>query len=363
MRILHICADQGIPVDGTKGASIHLRSLAEAFGREHEVTVATARRPSESVAGPFSLSVCGPENPLAAIVDRYGVPDVVYERYSLGHGAGLRLARDLGRPFVLEVNAPLVAEAERHRPTTVGPDDAATETELFREADLVVAVSSPLRRYVAERRGGGPVIVVHNGCDPELFLAGPGPDPVPTLGFLGHPKPWHGATGLPDVVRRLRTRGHAVRLLVVGGGTGADDVSVAAEAVGVADAIEITGPLDHCAAARAIGRAWIGVAPYPADPFCYFSPLKIVEYLAAGLPVVATAVGDVPGLVGNGGLVVAPDDIDALVDAIERLLTDAERRAVFGSAGRARVESELTWAAVASRTLEAMRPLVVGGVR
>lgn len=371
MRILHVCADAGIPLDGSKGASVHLRSLAEALARDHEV-VLVVRRPASGPAGgtagatgagasapPAALVLEGPAS-LDAAVARAGVPDVVYERYSLGHLDGLDLARRLDRPFVLEMNAPLAAEAQQHRPGTVAAGDAEAEARLLREADLVITVSTPLRDHVAAVRGPRPTLVVHNGVDPARFGSPRPKDPVPTLGFLGHPKPWHGADVLPEVLRRLRDRGHDARLLVVGGGPGAESVTRAAAAAGVAPHVEVTGALPPADAAAEIARAWVGVAPYAAlEPF-YFSPIKLVEYLAAGVPVVATSVGDLPSIVADGGVLVPPGDLAALVDAIDRLLADEAVRHERAERGRQHVLAQHTWSAVAATTVAAIRELGAG---
>ena len=123
MKIFHLCCDPGIPVDGTKGASVHLRSLADAFARHSELTLITSRPPAPS-GRPYPVVASGGPIAVEALVGRFGVPDVIYERYSLGCRVGLDAARRLGRPFVLEVNAPLVDEARRHRPEILGPQDA-----------------------------------------------------------------------------------------------------------------------------------------------------------------------------------------------------------------------------------------------
>ena len=65
----------------------------------------------------------------------------------------------------------------------------------------------------------------------------------------------------------------------------------------------------------------IAVAPYPVAEDFYFSPLKILEYMAAGIPVVASAVGDLPSLVEHErtGILVPPGDADALGQALLHL--------------------------------------------
>ena len=163
VRIHQVCADRGIAPGGTKGAARHLASVATALGRSgHQVITYAARRRAGDDHG-------AEVRPLAELASAER-PDAVYERYSLGHDAGLEQARRWRVPFVLEVNAPLVTESLAHRPTTVGPDDATTERRLLAAADLVVCVSEPLRRWVASLRGNSRgTIVLPNGVDPERF--------------------------------------------------------------------------------------------------------------------------------------------------------------------------------------------------
>ena len=83
-------------------------------------------------------------------------------------------------------------------------------------------------------------------------------------------------------------------------------------------------------------------------------PITILEAMACGLPVVASAVGGIPELVveGETGLLVPRGDAGALADALAGLLGDAERRAALGRAGRARVLEHFTLSREADRYLE-----------
>ncbi len=317
MRIFQVCADPGIAPDGTKGGSIHLRSIGTALTRAgHEVTLFTARPPRSAEGFPFAV------RPVESLLDSGGA-DVVYERYALGRAEGLHAARALGCPFALEVNAPLVREAIQHRPETVTPGDDRVERELFTAADLVVAVSGPLRRYAARMRGTlQGTAVVPNGCDAERYpvaAAVDGGEPN-TVVFLGHPKPWHGAGSLPELIGSLRRRGRDVRLLVVGGGPGGEAIAERARELGVGDLVTV-----------------------------YFCPLKVVECMAAGLPVVATRQGDIPRILGDAGVLVPPGDPAALADAVDGLLGDDAARSAMGARGRARALGEYTWDAAARR--------------
>jgi glycosyltransferase involved in cell wall biosynthesis len=363
VRIFVISADPGIAPDGTKGASVHLRSITRALVAEgHQVTLLSARRPDHpGAARTVPVRPFEGRRSVDQAARLSGPPDLVYERYSLGGLEGLADARDLGSAFALEVNAPLVLEATRHRPDTLQPHHHEAERRLFREADVIFAVSEPLRRYVAEARGTDRgTSVLRNGCDPELF-PDPAPldgDGLPTVVFLGHPKPWHGADALPLLLADIEGRGCPARLLLIGGGPGARTVLDEAGRMGLAARVEVTGPLSPPAAARRLVDATVAVAPYPPQSFFYFCPIKIVEYMAAGLPVVAPSLGDIPDVLNGTGMLVPPGDRDAMTSAVQALLEDPGLRRDLAERARHRALSELTWDGVAARLIERVTEVI-----
>ena len=75
-------------------------------------------------------------------------------------------------------------------------------------------------------------------------------------------------------------------------------------------------------------------------------PNVILEAMAMGIPVVATAVGAVPQVIADGrdGLLVEPGDAGALGSALARLLGDADGRTRLGEAGRRTVEARYSFA-------------------
>jgi ATP-binding cassette subfamily B protein len=97
----------------------------------------------------------------------------------------------------------------------------------------------------------------------------------------------------------------------------------------------------------------VAVAPYPDLPDFYFSPLKVYEYMAAGLPVVASAIGQIPDVVGHeqNGLLVEPGSVDDLAAALLRLAQDPGLGVRLGTAAAETVRAEHTWDAVAARIL------------
>jgi glycosyltransferase involved in cell wall biosynthesis len=107
----------------------------------------------------------------------------------------------------------------------------------------------------------------------------------------------------------------------------------------------------------------VAVAPYPAIPGFYFSPLKIAEYMAAGRALVASRIGDIAELItdGSNGLLCEPGDARSFAQAIVRLYCDPGLRAQLGSAARATAERDLGWDNVVARILSMGREKVRGG--
>ena len=131
-RFAYICADPGIPVPGSKGASAHVAGVCRALaGQGLTGVVYAARAEDTDLAGlpvvPIPRPRELPGEPVSGREARLGLSngdrahsvngqyDFVYERYSLWHGNGLARARELNVPFVLDVNRPLPDEAERYQ--------------------------------------------------------------------------------------------------------------------------------------------------------------------------------------------------------------------------------------------------------
>jgi glycosyltransferase involved in cell wall biosynthesis len=103
-------------------------------------------------------------------------------------------------------------------------------------------------------------------------------------------------------------------------------------------------------AGAAVG--WLPFQPTPNNARAI--PLKLLEYMAAGLPVVASDVGVSAAIVRREGcgLVVPPDDPEAHARALARLLSDADAARTLGGRGRRAVAARYTWEAEAKRLLE-----------
>src|SRR5690606_5917989 len=175
-----------------------------------------------------------------------------------------------------------------------------------------------------------------------------------TVGFVGTLKPWHGTETLIDAFSRITDARPDARLIIIGDGPERQALESRAAERGAADRILFTGAVDPADVPGWLRLIDVAAAPYPAAGDPYFSPLKVLEYLAAGSVVVASRVGQLPELIDHGrtGLLVAPSDAGELAAALLRLAEDPELRRELAAAGRAEVARARSWRHVVDRTLE-----------
>jgi len=294
-------------------------------------------------------------------------PDLIYERYALYGATGSALAAELSRPFVLEVNAPLSEEQATHRGLAFPNAARSMEEHILRAAGRVVAVSSALATWLTAR-GVAPsrIVVLPNGVDPERFDTGPlaeeqrsaarrrlGLGDRPVVGFVGTLKPWHDVAALLEAAALMRTEGREVSLLLVGDGPERSGLESLVARLGLSDRTVFTGAVAHASVADLLSVMDVAVAPYREQESFYFSPLKLFEYLAAGLPVVTARLGDIAHCVHDdtGGWTYAPGDVSDLADKVLAALRDAPEASRRAALGRRHVLAHHAWRHVAERVL------------
>ncbi|MBA2389353.1 MAG: glycosyltransferase family 4 protein [Geodermatophilaceae bacterium] len=376
MRVAYICADPGVPVFGHKGSSIHVQSVVRGLRRQGATVELVCARTDGSAppdladvpihrlpqvrhadAEQRERGLLAANAQLANALHLLGPVDLVYERYSLWSRAGMDHALTNGTSSVLEVNAPLIEEQAAHR-TLVHRDAAETVARsVIGAARTVVAVSEPVAAWARGKAGSArtPVYVVPNGVDTDRIRPA---DPAARrtgfkVGFVGTLKPWH---GVHTLLRAFATgfAGQAdAGLLLVGDGPESARLRLLADQLGIGDQVELTGSVDHAGVATQLHRMDVAVAPYPDSPEAYFSPLKLYEYLAAGLPIIASAVGQATGVLGDGrnAVLVPPGDVPALAGQLMRLRDDEDLRTRLGAAARSSAVQHHTWDAAVRRIL------------
>lgn len=389
MRIAYICCDPGIPVFGTKGASVHIQEVVrELRSIGHEVALYAVRSgkhvPDDLTDLELHLEAVADVDPAEReqaqahaaerIVSRVIADgaDLVYERYSLFSTALADITAATGVPGILEVNAPLIDEQRRHRSLVDASGAAQVLHRQVAAARATVCVSDPVADWVRRRTADlpdandvvGRIHTVPNGVSVRRIQPQPeDPDRV-VVTFVGTLKPWH---GVADLITAAALARQSWSLRIIGDGPEMDSLRAQAGRLGVE--VDFRGAVAPQDIPTHVAGSAIGVAPYPdlgGGEQQYFSPMKVLEYLAAGLAVVASDVGQVPQLLEDGsgrhGVLVAPSDPTALAAALDDLAVCPDRRARMGRSGRLLAEQRHSWRQAVARILE-LAGLAQGGER
>jgi glycosyltransferase involved in cell wall biosynthesis len=246
----------------------------------------------------------------------------------------------------------------------------ALETHCMESADLVVTLGEAMRDEILER-GVDPdkVIIVPNGVSEEFLQ--PLPDDQGKLRASLGIKPGQHAVGLVsslvahegigtllEAVKILNDRGVRTRALIVGDGPERPALQRQAAALGIDAIFPGRVPMSQVRAYHAVLDVF--VVPRTPDRVCQLvTPLKPIEAMASGLPVVVSGVKALSEIVNDKvtGLVSAPLDPAALADALSELLDSPDLRAELGANAREWVARDRTWAHNATRYREAYQRL------
>ena len=374
MKILYTAVD--IPVPGTHGGSVHTLELCRALSRRgHEVHLAapgpSARSGTHGTGSHIKFAektgldgvilhrLRKPARFLewraADAIRQFAMavsPDVVIERFYTFGGAGLRTARALKIPAVLEVNSPARPYPGSWRDrldrwTLVRPVDR-WRRRLLSWSDAVYTTSKHL--LPPDREATARVVV--NGVDTTRFRPGP---PSPATGplrcvYVSSFRSWHGAEDLVRAVSICAANGVELQVTCIGRGPRWSAARDAARRAGLEQVIEFTGEVTHDEVPRRLARVEVGLAPFTPAAFSalqlgwFWSPIKIFEYLAAGLAVVTVDMPELrellPGKVACFYTTGAPQELAAM---LRQLASDRGTVRQMGQVARQLAEFRYTW--------------------
>ncbi|MFI6321532.1 glycosyltransferase family 4 protein [Nonomuraea sp. NPDC050556] len=300
-------------------------------------------------------------------------PQVLHAATDHRNGSVAHAVRErTGTPFVYEVRGFLEETwASRDPENRIGSQRHVLQREreafLMNSADAVVTLAETMAVEIAER--GVPrenIYLAPNAVDDSLLTAaydgdafrrqmGINPQEI-VVGSVSSIVAYEGFATLLQAGALLRDQ---VRVLIVGDGTERDNLLQLVEELGLKSAI-LPGRVGPEEALQAQAAIDIFVCPREDLRVCRLvTPLKPVEAMALGKPVVLSDLPALSELVGSdgAGLLVPPGDPEALAKALSALREDPARRAAMGEAGRAEVAAKRTWSRVAETYRDLYRTL------
>jgi glycosyltransferase involved in cell wall biosynthesis len=372
MNILYIAS--GIPVPGSLGGSTHTLEVARGLAaRGHRVHVVACRneryvRPS-TLLRPLSSPLDGfilhhidmPKLASLAglpVIERLAHaigPDIIMERYYNFAGCGMIAAHRLGIPSILEVNALIVDPPEvrkRRIDDRLGGPLRRWAIQQCQWADRIV---TPLHTTVPPEIARKKIVELPWGAAVERFVPArhesAAQQATPTVVFLGSFRPWHGVTDFVRAAGLLLAQGRDLRFLLIGDGPQRQAAEqLAAKWPG---RFVFTGAVPYGDVAGLLAGAVVGVAPFNTAPHpalraagFFWSPLKVYEYMAAGLPVVTANIIPLNQVIRDGmeGVLFTEGDLASLASAIACLLDDPATAQAMGVRARERVVARYSWA-------------------
>lgn len=366
MRILYSLPHPAGRLDDTDGHTVRATSLLRALeGLGHEVirleagggamtqTAVTAYRGVVRRAVPRALALRMRDAGRIVSGRRHGArlaelarttrPDVILETHIAFSLSGVLASRATGIPLVLDDVAPSWEE-DLYYGVGLRRAIRRVHRRAIAEARGLVAVSATMRRLLLE--DGAPadrLILVENGFDSDAFAPGAndgalrermgiGADAI-VVGYVGSFQPFHRVEMLIEAFARVAP-GRDAHLLLVGDGSSAPACRSLAGELGVAERCTFTGAVPNARVAEHLAAADIAVLPATGD---YCNPMKLYEYLALGLAIVAPDQPTLREVVTDGAdaRLFARDSLDALTEAIATLVDDPGQRVRLSRAAAA----------------------------
>lgn len=253
--------------------------------------------------------------------------------------AALILSERLGLPFSFTAHA-----------HDIFVNDHLISAKL-RAARFTVTISQFNLRYLADRFGADAIAglkVIHCGVAPVRLERLAASQTPPLILAVGRLDPIKGFRYLIEACAELRRRGLSFRCAVIGDGPLRAELQTQITRLGLDDCVELTGARDQASVRAALQRAAVFVAPavVAASGDRDGIPVALIEAMAAGVPVVSTAVSGIPELIEHerSGLLADAGDASGLARCIERIFCDPKLAASLADGARHKVATEFNLA-------------------
>jgi len=345
---------------------VHLHRIAGIGGSERHLLTLLPALAADGLEPAFvGLDGDGDPAPFYAELERTGIP------YRAASVPGLRRALSAFEPDLVHTHlvhadvfgalaagtTPLVTTKHNDDPFRTGPF-RFVERAVTRRARAVICITEALARFQVEHVGlpREKITVVRYGLDepPPAWSADSPlelPDGARVLLGVGRLVPQKGYDVALRAFTELRVRHPDALLVILGEGTERDQLEQLGRELDLGSSLLLPGRAGDVTAW--LRRAELLVHPARWEGF----GLVLLEAMLAGLPVVASRVSAIPEIVADGesGLLVPPDDPDALAAALEQVLADGALARNLGESGLARARNEFSVERMARATAAVYR--------
>ncbi len=368
-RVLYLLSDPGIPLlSSIKAGGVHARAMIQAFvnvGADVEVIALRPGKGKDSLDESVRVRVAhrgsmrrrwnrryryratplwatGVEALIAQrdfLKSARGIaragerPDILYARHTWLPYALPRIQSLMKAPLYLEVNALFEKEKEERGELAFPALTRFLERRALSRAETILPVSGALASQIQDL--GLPeerIRVTPNGVDLSLFdpmlnrKSGTPGDEVFTIGLASSFRHYHGIKTLLRATNILEKGIGPVRLRLIGDGPMRSNLEGVAKQLNLSSELELTGPVPHKDIPKLLAACDVCVAPYEGERNLYNCPMKLFEYMALKIPIVASRWGEIPKVLEHErtALLHEAGDPESLAFMLKRIHDDPE---------------------------------------
>jgi glycosyltransferase involved in cell wall biosynthesis len=277
--------------------------------------------------------------------------DLIHDNQSLSYG--MLEIQKMGLPLVTTVHHPITSDLRIALSAARGWKERMfirrwhsflnMQKKVIKQLRNIVTVSDCSRQDIARDFGLQPagISLAHNGIDIEVFKPVPGIErnPLRLMATCSADQPLKGLRYLLHAYARLLQCYPELELLLVSRPNPGGKTERLVKKLGLADKVRFVNSISTEQMVHYYAEAAIAVVPSVYEGF----GLPAGEAMACGVPVVSTDGGALPEVVGDAGVIVPAKNVDALVEAIDALLQDPNKRAKLGARGKQRIEEHFCW--------------------